>query len=1394
MVKTAESSPTYLPSFGRCSNVAATLMIKLVSNDVNRVVLLELRGSGECTAKMLATALDRSYPGVNWFYGLVPLADLGTLPSVRDHASEPMLMLSDVPVPSMNRGVNAISARAMKRALTGLVVVEGPDPGGVLELHRGVYSFGRGETDLRISDSLLSRRHALVSVSSTSILLNDEGSANGVWLAGTRIDSCKLMIGDSFTAGRSVFEVVHLSAAGLPETQDSASGNGAWPLVPVPIQGSEPAARLALLLTGVLTPLAMGLGLYLVTHSAFFLAFSALSVFTGGIPAFFTLRSKRAFSRVRMAAEVTDKLRRTEIAPPIGNVAAGLKRTGFVAEDGFPPIVLGLAPLVPWVSSDGKVSPAQMITRADITGSRTLWTRKRSSKEPPDSPENGVHTLLSPVLVRLRAGESMVLEGHTGQWAPMLRAMVLRWLPLLQSDALRIQIIGNADFLPANLLLLAGVEVLELPVRPPDEAHQRTIVVVAPEARMGEPMAAKNDKRVWIYCGRSALQSHPQARIDQHGILQLAEDSWEANPWLRAAGNQCVSTRADSTTGLFLPLHPAALSQAVLETAVEKICTQKQLNFTPRNESAAGVSEGPGRTGQRDSTIISTPATRSDAGMHAVIGDDAQGPVVLNFKTNGPHFLIAGTTGSGKSELLRSLVLGLAQNYGPDELAFMLVDFKGGATLGPLAVLPHVQNFVSDLDAAAARRILEQLTSELHRREKLLAAHAADDHAHYVAGRSENDPFLPILVVVIDEFRVFSTELPGALENIVQLATVGRSLGIHLVLSTQRPSGTLNAQLRANISTTIALRTIGEFESSDLIGSSAAAHLDPSTPGMAFMRCGGETPRKFRARMNARAAVTLELRAWGHALGAPLWKQRLVADQAPVASKPLPLKRRKDLGETMGKSRDCKTHGTELGSMIAQICSRWERTEGPQNPFSPELPKYLSTLPRSLLRHKAPGQIVVGLEDRVDAPHPAPLVFDPHTCCRLAVFGLPGSGIETVPEVLTRAVNQHAWRLAVLVLDGDGTQAQLATIPGVRGYLGPHDGWRMDELLRQLDEASSTGELLLIVSGLAGWAHALGPTTFQHFDAVLGKYARSAALTGSCLVICGDKDLASIRAMALCETRWYFPLGAGPEVLMGWPKLKNVSPAPGRGLMVNPQGLDMGAEFQLLSPHAFGNAPQHLSPVPDRWISNVPLPEVLSGAEFRAQLRPGIHDNSGGYPGDATKDLLGLPIGVCGPDNQIFGWQPGGVGIVIGRSGSGKHLVTDHLAIYGNPTGKKTAFYGIDDVLPRSLNDFGSPTVGLVVIERADARVPEAAQALALLLAAKIPVVISSEPSARLLFDLGLSSVTRDPRCFLVLDPRSVADAEPSELRFASQPRGIRGRGLVFDGGMLRQIQCVNLL
>ncbi|UCN15878.1 hypothetical protein LFM56_06080 [Cellulomonas iranensis] len=213
----------------------------------------------------------------------------------------------------------------------------------------------------------------------------------------------------------------------------------------------------------------------------------------------------------------------------------------------------------------------------------------------------------------------------------------------------------------------------------------------------------------------------------------------------------------------------------------------------------------------------------------------AAGPVRLDLVRDGPHVLVAGTTGSGKSELLTTLALALALTHPPERLALLLVDFKGGTGLGPLAGLPHVVDHVHDLDVASARRTLAGLRAEVRRREQLLAASGRTD----VADLDPADPTTPgRLVVVVDELRALVDDLPEAGAALARLAAQGRALGVHLVLATQRPAGAVPADLRANVNLRIALRVADEADSRDALGVPDAAALDPAAPGRALLRVG----------------------------------------------------------------------------------------------------------------------------------------------------------------------------------------------------------------------------------------------------------------------------------------------------------------------------------------------------------------------------------------------------------------------------------------------------------------------------------------------------------------------------------------------------------------------------
>jgi len=220
----------------------------------------------------------------------------------------------------------------------------------------------------------------------------------------------------------------------------------------------------------------------------------------------------------------------------------------------------------------------------------------------------------------------------------------------------------------------------------------------------------------------------------------------------------------------------------------------------------------------------------------APIGAGPSGPLVLDLDAHGPHLLVAGTTGSGKSALLETLVLALADRYCPDDLAIALIDFKGGAGLGACMDLPHVAGTLTDLDAHLARRSLAALADEVAERKRRLR-----DAGHPSFHEWEASGDAPArLLVVIDEYQELVALYRDFLPDLARLAAQGRSLGLHLVLATQRPAGAVTPEVRANVGSTIALRVVSEAESRDLVGSRDAAEIPRDAPGRAILASGGE--------------------------------------------------------------------------------------------------------------------------------------------------------------------------------------------------------------------------------------------------------------------------------------------------------------------------------------------------------------------------------------------------------------------------------------------------------------------------------------------------------------------------------------------------------------------------
>jgi len=264
----------------------------------------------------------------------------------------------------------------------------------------------------------------------------------------------------------------------------------------------------------------------------------------------------------------------------------------------------------------------------------------------------------------------------------------------------------------------------------------------------------------------------------------------------------------------------------------------------------------------------------------AVVGASVDGLMELDLVRDGPHGLVAGTTGSGKSELLRTLVLALAARVSPAHLTFVLVDYKGGATFDACARLPHTVGCVTDLDDGLAERALVSLDAEVLRREHLLRDAGADDLGSY--RRSRPDEPLPRLVVVIDEFATLARELPGFLTSLVAIAQRGRSLGVHLLLATQRPAGVVTDDIRANTNLRVALRLTDAADATDVVGDPAPARISRARPGRAVLRLGPDELVEFQA-----ASCSGELETWVDAVCAAARSAGLAAPRRPWIE-PLP--------------------------------------------------------------------------------------------------------------------------------------------------------------------------------------------------------------------------------------------------------------------------------------------------------------------------------------------------------------------------------------------------------------------------------------------------------------------------------------------------------------------------
>jgi S-DNA-T family DNA segregation ATPase FtsK/SpoIIIE len=418
------------------------------------------------------------------------------------------------------------------------------------------------------------------------------------------------------------------------------------------------------------------------------------------------------------------------------------------------------------------------------------------------------------------------------------------------------------------------------------------------------------------------------------------------------------------------------------------------------------------------------------------LGLTTRAPLVIDLVTDGPHGLVAGTTGAGKSELLRSLVVGLAANLPPVELNVVLVDFKGGSAFDACADLPHTVALVTDLDEHLAGRVLRCLRAELTYREHVLrdAGVSSLDELQRLPGPTT----LPRLLLVVDEFAFLAVEFPEFMPALVDIAQRGRSLGFHMVLATQRPAGVVDSKIKANTNLRIALRVQDDGDSIDVIGTRDAAALARRIPGRAFARLGAGELVAFQS---AYATGTRGRRATDELVVQPYVVAR---ELSPMEHRLATARRHHDVTE------DAPSDLTRLvGAMRAAAVELGQAEQ--RRPYPEPLP---GELPLDRLLAENPGDAVpFALADLPDEQRQEVRWWQPGPDGSMLVYGIAGSGTSSLLATLAigLAHRRSPDDAHLYVIDADtNLLAPLDALPHTGAVVRLDDGERLARLVRHL--------------------------------------------------------------------------------------------------------------------------------------------------------------------------------------------------------------------------------------------------------------------------------------------------------------------------------------------------------
>lgn len=797
-------------------------------------------------------------------------------------------------------------------AVSLLHILRGPDAGATFPISRGRTSLGRAALAARggeqphhihLQDPFLKPVHGSFYADSSGIRWIEkhpaasEGSekaqggkrAQGTeprilrWNEPFRLGSSLCMLTSPSADDERTAENANATAT----SPDSSSGKPAQTLAPLgdagnpfePVVVNPPAPRkLKQILLSVCLPIVVGLIIALVTGMWFLLLMSAASSLLMLLHFFGGRAENRAASQQTHQAALQEKERALAL-PSAGDLAI----SGPSALHDYPAIVLGCGPRQPYLR--GRNLPLGTLEKQDSPHYLPLPT-----------PALGHYLKLEEAhlrayLVQLVAGypgsvHVLLAEAHNSaqkrmnallQTLAVVPGVSVHCLPGVQQEkylqALQSSLQSELSAsVPPLVLMPLRASAIYAPLL--TALTSGAVAESSPSLAFASPREQKMNAPALCVLGSAEGDSSAHAPAALFGAAWVecaSEGSHRQSIRYRAQGY--ASPPVQPTEGVY-QVHPLAcegLCQhadglsveafcAALENLYRAGCEQEQgaLSEAQVHQSAHLFSSLQAQSARQknrtddmavESVLQRWSAQRYASDIRCYLGVSSGGSLNIGLSEHGPHWLLGGTTGAGKSQLLRSLVLSAALRYPPERLGLILVDFKGSAGLGPLAQLPHALSVLSNFDVSAVERALEFLRADIHRREVDLQALGVNSYRDYLAScqAAGTTPRYPELLIVVDEFRMLIDSMPDAMAELMRIATIGRSLGLHLVLATQRPQGAISQDIRANIATSICLRVASAQDSYNLLEHESAAYISAAHPGAGYVRLPDGRSLPFRA-------------------------------------------------------------------------------------------------------------------------------------------------------------------------------------------------------------------------------------------------------------------------------------------------------------------------------------------------------------------------------------------------------------------------------------------------------------------------------------------------------------------------------------------------------------------